>query len=281
MTIQLFDSKFNEIPIQFSTFPGGEEHVRISPIVDHTSYFTVQARLTNSSEVMRLLLLDNALEQMRISYNLHVPYFPYARQDRVCNPGEAFSLDVMGRLLFNNILPASVTIVDPHSSVIKRWCGEENIISQKEVICKWEGLCNFIKKGDVVLVAPDKGALHKTKEVAEEFDVPFIHAEKVRDPFTTKITHTEVNADIDSTKHYLILDDICDGGRTFIELTKVLRNKGATKVSLYVTHGIFSAGITPFEGLIDSIWTTNSFHPRYVSTYNNLNLYTFDVFSIL
>ena len=33
--------------------------------------------------------------------------------------------------------------------------------------------------------------------------------------------------------------DICDGGRTFIELAKVLKDNGAKRVTLYVTHGIF------------------------------------------
>ena len=51
------------------------------------------------------------------------------------------------------------------------------------------------------------------------------------------------------------MDDICDGGRTFIELAKALKVDGPRSVWLYVTHGIFSQGFGVFAG----IFTTDSF----------------------
>jgi ribose-phosphate pyrophosphokinase len=55
----------------------------------------------------------------------------------------------------------------------------------------------------------------------------------------------------------LIVDDICDGGATFVALARKLREAGAIEVSLFVTHGIFSKG-KDLEG-IDNIYTTGSF----------------------
>jgi ribose-phosphate pyrophosphokinase len=60
-------------------------------------------------------------------------------------------------------------------------------------------------------------------------------------------------------KDFLIVDDICDGGRTFIELAKVLRPWTTGKIYLYVTHGIFSNGLDVFNSLIDGVYTANPF----------------------
>jgi ribose-phosphate pyrophosphokinase len=54
-----------------------------------------------------------------------------------------------------------------------------------------------------------------------------------------------------------IVDDICDGGGTFAGTAKVLREKGAGKVNLIVSHGIFSRG--PVIESIDTIYTTDSY----------------------
>lgn len=65
----------------------------------------------------------------------------------------------------------------------------------------------------------------------------------------------------------LIVDDICDGGGTFVGLAKELRAAGATRVYLYVTHGIFSKRL-PLEG-IDHVYTTDSFLSGPVNLHGN------------
>ncbi len=57
----------------------------------------------------------------------------------------------------------------------------------------------------------------------------------------------------------VITDDICDGGATFIGIAKELRRLNCHKVVLYVTHGIFSKGTEVFDGLLDQLFTSDSF----------------------
>ena len=77
---------------------------------------------------------------------------------------------------------------------------------------------------------------------------------------TGNITKTTVLHDDFGGKDCVIVDDICDGGRTFIELAKVLKERGAGKIGLFVTHGIFSQGVgVLFDNGIDFIYTTDSF----------------------
>jgi ribose-phosphate pyrophosphokinase len=90
-----------------------------------------------------------------------------------------------------------------------------------------------------------------------------VYCNKKRDPETGKLDGFSIydydpNPNSNGTE-LLIVDDICDGGGTFVGLAKKLREAGAKKVHLFVTHGIFSKGV-PLEG-IDTIYTTDSFQP--------------------
>ena len=59
-------------------------------------------------------------------------------------------------------------------------------------------------------------------------------------------------------KDAIIVDDICDGGKTFIELAKVLKQKNVGKIYLVITHGIFSQGFEGLASYVSGIYTTNS-----------------------
>ena len=57
-----------------------------------------------------------------------------------------------------------------------------------------------------------------------------------------------------------MVDDIFDGGRTFVELAKLILPMEPERLELYVTHGIFSKGYDEITQYYDRIYTTNSFH---------------------
>jgi ribose-phosphate pyrophosphokinase len=72
-----------------------------------------------------------------------------------------------------------------------------------------------------------------------------------------------VNINSDPTV-FVIVDDICDGGRTFIEVAKAIRKNRPTpiyqdKIFLVVSHGIFSNGLYELSKWVDGVWSTNSF----------------------
>lgn len=230
----------NKQQVKTFTFSGGECHVTIENIAigDVTN---VEAYLYNSDDVMRLLMVVDAVRQENAETNIDliIPYFPYARQDRVCNRGEAFSAKVMVDLI-NGLNCHSVTVLDPHSDVIVDALHNCKVITQADLI---KGTVrDFIHSHNLALVSPDKGAARKTQAVADHYGFDVISCSKVRDTKTGHITHSEVHGDV-AGKDLIILDDICDGGRTFTELAKTLKEHGAGDLYLYVTHGIFSKGL--------------------------------------
>ena len=255
ITVHGFESKF-------WTFPGGERSVKLTPTERTPGMpFGMRMDFKNSDDLIDMILATNALRHMYgpdVAIELTVPYFPFSRQDRVMTDGESFGLqaavDMIKMCNFNR-----VTTWDIHSDVAGAMfpAGVFRNISQADL---WANLITYdLAEGKTVIISPDAGALKKIYKVAKESGLPVVEAKKVRDVATGNIVKTEIDssqlADVDMA---IIVDDICDGGRTFIELAKVIRDSGFTgKLILCVTHGIFSKGLDSFTDF-DEICTANN-----------------------
>lgn len=247
----------NNHAVERFNFSGGECHVKLASfdIGDKTE---ILANLNSSDEIMSLLLTVDAIRRInsKTAINLSIPYFPYARQDRVCNEGEALSVAVMANLI-NSLHCETVTIHDPHSDVTPALLNNCKILSLADIIAK-SSLLNVIYEKSLSLLSPDAGAEKKVRAVAKKISLPnksldVLCASKTRDTRTGDITSTEIHGDV-MGKNIIILDDICDGGRTFIELSKVLKSMNSGDIYLYVTHGIFSKGLGVLEDNFEHIY---------------------------
>ena len=262
-----------EISLKTFIFSGGEVQVKVASNRNWARGSTskIVAHVRSSDDIMTLMLLNDAIIR---EYNprvrrLLMPYLPYARQDRVCASGEALALKVCTDLI-NSLKFDNVEIWDCHSDVGVALLDNCHNRDQKEVIVASQELIDIIRNPCTVLVSPDAGANKKTLEVAKFFQAHgVIRADKVRDVKTGQITGTEVYGDVES-KVCVIVDDICDGGMTFIKLAEALHEKGADRVILYVTHGIFSKGI---KAVVDwgicEVYTPN-YWPTEESDYVNI-----------
>ena len=93
---------------------------------------------------------------------------------------------------------------------------------------------------------------------------------KERDLKTGQLTNFKVfNEDLQN-KTCFIIDDICDGGGTFVGTAEALKKIGAQKIILVVSHGIFSKGFD-LEN-IDEIYTTDSYK-EFLSVPENLTVF--------
>ena len=117
----------------------------------------------------------------------------------------------------------------------------------------------------------DAGAEKRVWNIAKEINAhDVILASKIRNVETGKIIHTSINGDVKG-KTCIIIDDIIDGGATFIYLAQLLKKNGANKVYLIVSHGIFSKGLDVLKDL-DGIYTTDS-----IKIINEKNVKTFSI----
>jgi len=267
--------------ISTMTFPGGEVGVNINsgsldawtPQVGRVKVIDLFAKIQNSDQLMAMFMATDALRRVYpyAVIDLTIPYFPYARQDRVCNAGEALSVKVMATLI-NAMNYGSVTVVDPHSPVLVAALDKCFVIEQKEVFKrtkqdwhKW------------TIVAPDMGASKKTEDFAKLVGAKdVLYCNKKRNLADGKILGMNIlNPEILRVGgSLLILDDICDGGRTFIEVAQLIERESPGyhqgkldyTIELAVTHGIFSKGVGVVTDHFDHVYTTDTLpqtvHPK-------------------
>lgn len=231
-------------------FPCGERHIVVEDL-DDLPQANITFEYQNDSEIIELLLIVDAIKRIGgYIHNLEIPYVPYSRQDRVNIQGECFSLKVFC-FLINSIKAKEVFITDPHSDVTTALLNNVTVIPQYEIFEKY-----FRNIGVFSLVCPDGGALKKIHKLASiTHPSRVIECSKIRDTSTGEISGIRINDNHLAGRDFYIVDDICDGGRTFIEIAKVLKQHEARKIVLMVTHGFFTKGLEVFDNLIDEVYT--------------------------
>lgn len=260
LSLTVCDGQGGQGNLKILTFNGGEEHVNFS-ILREISTARITLKGGSSSSIMRMLMLKDALDQRGAkNVELFMPYIPYARQDRPCADGDAFSLRVFCKLI-NGAGFSKVSVVDPHSDVAPALLDNCNIMSLLDVVSASATLSALAT--DTSPVSPDAGANKKVFSVSKYGAMDMIRADKSRCVRTGDIISTEVFCANLCDQPVTIWDDICDGGRTFIELAKELKRHNAGEINLFVTHGIFAKG---YQCLLDSgishIFTTDSLNPQ-------------------
>jgi ribose-phosphate pyrophosphokinase len=243
-----------EVEFQAFIFSGGEPHIKINPDFAYEA-ITITHRINSFNDLGLLLLAVDALRRMNVkTINAFIPYFPAARQDRVMIAGEPLSVKVYADII-NALNLNKITVFDPHSEVTPA------LLDNVEVIYNYDFIKKVLAKigTNVKLISPDGGALKKIYKVSEYLGgIDVVECSKSRDVKTGKLSGFKVYDDDLKGIDCLIVDDICDGGMTFIGLAEELKNKNAGKLYLAISHGIFSKG---FENMnvFEKIFTTNSF----------------------
>jgi ribose-phosphate pyrophosphokinase len=242
-------------PVTSSVFPGGEVHVNVkgNAYPPSPNSITIVAELTSSEEIMKLMLVTDAIRQLRIpslqTLKLKLAYLPYARQDRVCARGEALSIKVMCDLI-NSLKFDEVMISDCHSDVGIALLNNCSHTTQLEGFRLNKNIHNILTNSDY-LVIPDLGASKKAKEIASKYGLKTIQCTKTRgEDGWISITPLTPASEYEG-KRLVVADDICDGGGTFIALAEALR--GHRILDLVVTHGIFSKGKLALEKYYDKV----------------------------
>ncbi len=251
----LFEPFNKSILYESFTFNGGEPHFRILEALNEKDEITICTRIKSFNDLGLLLIANDALRRMPVkSVYLFLPYFPAARQDRVMNSGEALSVKVYAEII-NQAGFDQVSIVDPHSDVTPALLNNVSVISNDKLVIKSiEGL------SDYVLIAPDGGAIKKVYKLSKMLGgILVVECSKRRDTLTGQIEGFLVHHENLDNRTCVVVDDICDGGSTFLGLAKELQKKNAGDLILIVTHGIFSKGFQSLEKYYKSIYCTDAF----------------------
>jgi ribose-phosphate pyrophosphokinase len=243
------------IPFKKFTFPSGcENHIKLTAVKYDNALVTT--RIKSSDDIILLLLATDAMRRAGINnIEVFIPYFPYARQDRIMVRGEPFSLKVFTDLI-NSQNYDKVIVYDVHSDVATALINNVRSIHNHE----------FVKsvlhdKDNYLIVSPDAGAYKKIFNLCSEigYKDEIALCNKYREVSTGNIKRIDCEIYNFKNKDLFMVDDICDGGATFNMIADEFRKRGTCgKINLIVSHGIFSKGLDVFPN-IDNIYTTNSF----------------------
>lgn len=250
-----FEPLGKSIEFEHFIFTGGEPHIKIKAPLTANDEVTITTRICQFNDIGLVLLAADALRRMGVpKLHLLLPYFPAARQDRVAVTGEALSVKVYADVL-NSAEFDSITILDPHSEVTPALLENVRVISNHKFVAQClKGM------SDYALISPDGGALKKVYRLAQHLDIQqIVECSKHRDVKTGDLSGFAAYTDNLQGKTCVIVDDICDGGGTFLGLADELKRKNAGDIYLIVTHGIFSNGFDKLNEKFKKIYSTNSF----------------------
>lgn len=173
------------------------------------------------------------------SFTLVLPFFPTGTSERMEDEGDIATAVTLARLLSNIPIsrggPTSLVTFDIHALQERFYFGDNILPCFESGIPLLKRRLQDLPDSDNVAIAfPDDGAWKRFHKSLQHF--PTIVCAKVRegDQRIVRIKEGDPRG-----RHIVIVDDLVQSGGTLIECQKVLAAHGATKISAYVTHGIF------------------------------------------
>ncbi|MFT3705967.1 MAG: ribose-phosphate diphosphokinase [Agriterribacter sp.] len=262
-TLHLIYPEKSTIAYKTMLFPDGQPHIKIDvkslEPLDKRERLIIRTRLSNSNDLLTVLFIKNTLDYLEFEHvELDISYLTAARMDRIMLDGEPFSLKVIAGIINQGDFK-KVRIFDPHSETSTALIDRSYAIPNHQFVK--EAIADYFQKNPAhpyCLVSPDAGALKKIHKLAQFLQIDnLVECMKERDVKTGALVDFKTTVEDLQNQTCFIVDDICDGGGTFVGTAKMLKEKGAGKVILIVSHGIFSKGTSITH--IDEIYSTDSF----------------------
>ena len=269
--LNLINPNESDIKYEVITFNDGQPHIKFQPLdrkALSTDGITIMCRLATQDQLFILEQAANVLHRhgLRI-HTLFITYLQGMRMDRVMNFEEPFSLELIATRI-NALQAEHVYIVEPHSRVSLKLINNSEAYS----IFDTDAFDKFF------VVAPDAGARQRLCEQYDKKDpaagfgkllgvdfYPIAFCNKHRDPDTGYIDRLDIDDRCieklkSSDKPILVVDDLCDGGRTFVMCAEAIRRiKQDAELSIMVTHMVNPKGIEVLAANYDHVVFTDTF----------------------
>ena len=214
----------------------------------------VQSTRTDA-DLIELLLLEDAVREAGARRILVVvPYFGYARQDRLFFPGEPVSARAFSRAI--EINADAVITVDLHSA--------QTLAHFAKPAFEASGIpaiARVLRERPVdLLVSPDRGGTERVRRMSQLLEKPWFALDKHR----IDAEHVELSirdeppVPLDG-KEVVLLDDVITTGGTIVEAAKLLKAHGARAVSAACTHGLFLRdAFERIKAVTDEVYSTDT-----------------------
>jgi ribose-phosphate pyrophosphokinase len=243
-----------QVHVVYDLFTDNQPHITLKDVAREEEICVITDFSTGSLGLVRLMLISNALDAKGCKKKkLIIPYLLGARSDRHMTEdhSDSFDLKVVADII-NTLKFELVLVFDAHSEIttalINNCFSVDNSILLKEY-----------KTENAVLIFPDAGAGKKAKKLLARMptvtDVVF--CSKERNLQTQELELIVINPQLCSGRNVVVVDDLCDGGRTFTAIIKQLP-KEVKETTLIVSHSLFSYGTKEVEHYYHRVITSDS-----------------------
>jgi len=230
--------------VEVMHFADGEIMVRSLESVRDANVYIIQSTCPPVTEnLMEVLIFTDALKRSSAhEINVIIPYFGYARQDRMARPREPITAKLIADLLTAAGIKRIIT-VDVHTLQIQGFFAVPVEIMSVLPMFGHHIRQKFDEKNidlaDVVVVSPDHGSALRARDLASLLPHSTLALVDKRRPAPNQ---AEVSALIGSVKGKIaiVVDDIVDTGGTMTAAASLLQREGARTILGYATHGVFS-----------------------------------------
>ena len=245
--------KVNGVPVKVERFPDGTPRLNIAVVVPEA---TIEWLYEKDEEMIMYFIAKHLREKFVLKrLDLYVPYLPHARMDRAENKEEVFTLKYFCELI-NSLNFDKVIVRDVHSKASLDLL--RNVVQEDITQVLKELACRLLDPKKDIVFFPDEGS---RKRYSQMFEFPSAYGVKKRDWNTGRIITLDVQGNVPAQPfNVLIMDDICSYGGTFLFSAEKLKELGAEKIYLYVTHceNSILKGELISSGLLERIFTTKS-----------------------
>lgn len=220
-------------------FSDGEIQINIEESVRGIDVYIIQSTsFPVNNHLMELLIMIDACRRASAnSINVVMPYFAYARQDRIAKQREP----ITAKLVANMLVKAGVNRVltlDLHASQIQGFF--DIPVDNLYTIPLFAEYCfNLGLKGeDIVVVSPKNSGIKRARSLAEYLDSPIAIIDHEEDDSGRQKGY--IIGDVEG-KTALLIDDILNTGVTFSEASATLKKEGAKDIYAFASHGLFAS----------------------------------------
>ena len=160
--------------VTIKRFPDDELYIRILDKITGEDVVIVQTTYPDQNIIELFLLQDAVREAKAKSITVVAPYFGYGRQDKKFQEGEAISARAIAKLISMNA--ERFITVDPHKDHVLNFFS----ISAQSCTALTEVAAYIKTKHIDVVLAPDKGAAERAKNVAKIVGCRYDYLDKTR-----------------------------------------------------------------------------------------------------
>lgn len=225
--------KLNGYIVEQGSFPDGTLMLKnLNNYLAFGEKAFIEWKYENDAELFTLICVRRYLDDFHLRFiTLQMDYIPHARQDRVKTCQDVFTLKYFAEII-NSLNFSAVNVLDAHSNVALALIDRVRNCSPEPFIEK--AISNINNEANLIAFYPDEGAMKRYSDMA---NMPYAFGIKKRNWETGKIEGLTIqNQELVKGKDVLIIDDICSRGGTFLHSARALKEAGANKIYLYVTH---------------------------------------------